>query len=122
MEKKAPKAECQLSFDRPPTYLALLNRIEQEPKTLKLEQVKNHIKAGKEYVLQDNWTRLVGDEGAVKLAVSVIARSISFAVLLIFSIAKYAVEICKLPVRCVFKLHNARWVASSHVATPDATK
>ena len=99
MEKKAPKAECQLSFDRPPSYLTLLNRIEQEPTTLKLKQVNYHIKAAKEYVLRDNWTRIVGDEGAIKLAVSVIARSISFAILLVSSIATYAIEVCKPPVQ-----------------------
>ena len=81
--EEGAKGRVSASFDRPPSYLALLKRIEQEPTTLKLEQVNHHIKVGKEYVLQDNWTRIVGDEGAIKLAVSVIARSISFAVLLI---------------------------------------
>ena len=94
MEKKAPKAERQLSFDRPPSYLALLNRIEQEPTALKLKQITYHIKAGKEYVLQNNWTRIVGDGGAIELTVSVIARSISFAI----PTATCAVGVCKLPV------------------------
>ncbi|DBA92162.1 TPA: hypothetical protein ACH3X1_015880 [Trebouxia sp. C0004] len=69
MEKKAPKAECQLSFDSPPSYLALLNCIEQEPTALKLQQVNYHIKAGKEYMLQDNWMHIVGDEGAINLTI-----------------------------------------------------
>ncbi|KAL3163153.1 hypothetical protein ABBQ32_009563 [Trebouxia sp. C0010 RCD-2024] len=69
MENKAPKEECQLSFDRPPSYLALLDSIEQEPTALKLEQVNFQIKAGKEFVRQDNWTRVVGDRGAIKLAI-----------------------------------------------------
>ncbi|KAA6426042.1 MAG: hypothetical protein FRX49_03894 [Trebouxia sp. A1-2] len=69
MENKAPNEDCQLSFDRPPSYLALLDSIEQEATSLKLEQVNFQIKAGKEYVRQDNWTRLVGDRGAIKLAI-----------------------------------------------------
>ncbi|KAL0047698.1 hypothetical protein WJX82_009730 [Trebouxia sp. C0006] len=69
MEHKASREECQLSFGRPPSYLALLDRIEQEPTALKLEQVKFHIKAGKESVHQDNWTHLVGDRRAIKLAI-----------------------------------------------------
>lgn len=79
MKKKAPKEESQLSFDRPPSYLALLDRVEQEPTALKLEQVNYHIKAGKEFVLQDNWMHLVGDRGAIKLLVSIIARSMAFS-------------------------------------------
>ena len=98
MEKKAPKEECQLSFDRPPSYLALLDRIEQEPTALKLEQVNFHIKAGKEFVLQDNWARLVGDRGAIQLAVSFMARTIAFSNLLTFSTATCAAGVCKLPV------------------------
>ena len=70
IEKKAPKEEYQLSFDKPPSYLALLDSIEQKPTALKLEQINFHIKAGKEDVLQDNWARLVGDRGAIKLEVS----------------------------------------------------
>ncbi|KAL3140352.1 hypothetical protein ABBQ38_004616 [Trebouxia sp. C0009 RCD-2024] len=69
MENKAPKEECQLSFDRPPLYLALLDRIEQEPTALKLEQVKFQIKAGKEFVHQDSWTRVVGDRHAIELVI-----------------------------------------------------
>lgn len=82
MENKAPKEECQLSFDRPPLYLALLDRIEQEPTALKLEQVKFQIKAGKEFVHQDSWTRVVGDRHAIELVVSVMLRSIAFSNLL----------------------------------------
>lgn len=69
MENKAPKEECQLSFDRLPSYLALLDGIEQEPTALKLEQVNFQIKAGKEFVRQDNWTRVVGERGAIKLVI-----------------------------------------------------
>ena len=79
MENKAPKEERQLSFDRPPSYLALLDSIEQKPTALKLEQVNFQIKAGKAFVRQDNWTRVVGDRGAIKLAVSVMGRSIAFS-------------------------------------------
>lgn len=98
MEKKSPKEEFQLSFDRPPAYLALLDRVEQEPTALKLAQVNFHIKAGKELVLQDNWARLVGGSGAIKLAVSFMARSIAFSNLFMFSTATWAAGACKLPV------------------------
>lgn len=101
MENKAPKEECQLSFDRLPSYLALLDGIEQEPTALKLEQVNFQIKAGKEFVRQDNWTHVVGDRGAIKLVVSVMVRSIAFPILLILlilSTARCAVAVCKLPV------------------------
>ena len=97
-EKKAQKEEFQISFDRPPSYLALLDSIEREPTALKLDQVNFHIKAGKEFVLQDNWARLVGDRGAIKLAVSFMARTIAFSNLLIFSTATCAAGVCKLPV------------------------
>ena len=92
MENKAPKEECQLSFDRPPSYLALLDSIEQEPTALKLEQVNFQIKAGKELVRADNWMRVVGDRGAIKLAVSVMVRSIAFSSLLVFSTATCAAD------------------------------
>ena len=95
MEKKSPKEEFQLSFDRP---LALLDRVEQEPTALKLAQVKLHIKAGKELVFEDNWACLVGSSGAIKLAVSFMARSIAFSNLFIFSTATCAAGACKLPV------------------------
>ena len=101
MENKAPKEEYQLSFDRPPSYLALLDSIEQEPTALKLEQVNFQIKVGKEFVRQDNWTRVVGNRGGIKLAVSVMVRSIAFSnllILLILSTARCAVAVCKLPV------------------------
>ena len=100
MEKKSPKEEIQLTFDWPPSYLALLDRIEQEPKptAFKLAQVNFRIKAGKELVLQDNWARLVGGRGAIKLAVSSMARSIAFSNLFMFSIATCAAGACKLPV------------------------
>ena len=74
MEKTAPKEECQLSFDRHPLYLALLDRIEQEPSAAKFEQVNYHIKAGKEVVLEDNWMRLVGNRQTIELVVSFTAR------------------------------------------------
>ena len=95
MEKKSPKEEFQLSFDRP---LALLDRVEQEPTALKLAHVKFHIKAGKELVFEDNWARLVGGSGAIKLAVSFMARSIAFFNLFMFSTATCAAGACKLPV------------------------
>ena len=86
----------QISFGRPPSYLALLGSIEQQPTALKLDQVNFHIKAGKQFVLQDNWARLVGDRGAIKLAVSFMARTIAFSNLLIFSTATCAAGVCKL--------------------------
>ncbi len=95
-EKNAQKEEFQISFDRPPSYLALLDSIEREPTALKLDQVNFHIKAGKEFVFQDNWARLVGDRGAIKLAVSFMARTIAFSNLLIFSTATCAAGVCKL--------------------------
>ena len=98
MEKASPKEEFPLSFDRPPSYLALLDSIEQAPTALELAQVNFHIKAGKELVLKDNWARLVGDRVAIKLAVSFTARSIAFSNPLIFSTATCAVGVCKLPV------------------------
>ena len=98
MEKKLPKEEFQLSFDGPPSHLALLDSIEQEPTALKLAQVNFHIKAGKELVLQDNWARLVGGTGAIKLAVGFMAGSIACFNLLIFPTATCAAEVCKLPV------------------------
>jgi len=98
MEKEAQKEELQISFDRPPSYSALLGSIEQQSTALKLDQVNFHIKAGKEFVLQDNWARLVGDRGAINLAVSSMARTIAFSNLLIFSTATCAAGVCKLPV------------------------
>ena len=94
MEKKAPKEECRLSFDTPPSYLALLDSIEQQPTALKLEDVKFYIMAGKESVRQDNWARVVGDTGAIKLEVSFVARLIPLTNLLMFATATCAVEVC----------------------------
>ncbi|KAL0040302.1 hypothetical protein WJX77_002769 [Trebouxia sp. C0004] len=69
-EKKAQEEEVQICFDRPPSYLALLDSIERGPTALKLDQVNFHIKAGKESksVLFSRTMRLVGDRGAIKLA------------------------------------------------------
>ncbi len=86
-EKKAQKEEFQISFDRAPPYLDLLNSIQQAPTALKLDQVNFRIKAGKEFVVQNNWARLVGDRGAIKLVVSSMARTIPVSNLLIFSTA-----------------------------------
>lgn len=71
MEKKASKEDFQLSFRRPPSYLALVDRIEQTPTTLNLDQTNYHIKAGKEVVSQFNWTDVLGHRNAITLAVSV---------------------------------------------------
>lgn len=65
---------------------------------MKLEQVNFLIKAGKEFVLQDDWARLVGDRGAIKLTVSFMARSTAFSNLLIVSTERCAAGVCKLPV------------------------
>ncbi len=97
-EEEEEEEEFQISFGRPPSYLALLGGIEQQPTALKLDQVNFHIKAGKEFVLQDNWARLVGDRGAINLAVSFMASTIAFSNLLIFSTATCAAGVCKLPV------------------------
>ncbi len=99
MEKEAQKKEFQISFDGPPSYLTLLGSIEQQPTALKLDQVNFHIKAGKEFVLQDNWARLVRDRGAINLAVRFMARTVAFSNLLIFSTATCAAGVCRLPVQ-----------------------
>ena len=86
-EKKAQQAEIQISFNRPPSYLALLDCIEREPTALKLDQVNFHVKLGKQFVLQHNWADLVGNRAAIKLAVSfmVIASFFFFFFLLLYS-------------------------------------
>ena len=74
MDAKAVKVECQLSFDGRPTFITLLDRIEQEPTAVKLEEVEYIVKAGKETVLEDSWLRLIGARDAIKLAVSSVPR------------------------------------------------
>lgn len=70
MDTKARKEECQLSFDGRPSFITLLDRIEQEPTTVNLEEVNYIVKAGKETVLENSWLRLISARDAIKLSVS----------------------------------------------------
>ena len=70
MDAKAVEEECQLSFDGRPSFITLLDRIEQEPTAVKLVEVNYIVKAGKETVLEDSWLRLMGARDAIKLAIS----------------------------------------------------
>ena len=70
MDTKAVKDECQLSFDGRPSFITLLDCIEQEPTAVKLGEVNYIVKAGKETVLENTWLRLIGARNAIKLAVS----------------------------------------------------
>ena len=70
MDTKAVDEECQLSFDGRPSFITLLDRIEQEPTAVKLGKVNYIVKAGKETVLENTWLRLIGARDAFKLAVS----------------------------------------------------
>lgn len=74
MDTKARKEECQLSFDGRPSFITLLDRIEQEPTAVNLEEVNYIVKAGKETVLENSWLRLIGARDAIKLAVSSVPR------------------------------------------------
>ena len=74
MDTKARKEECQLSFDGRPSFITLLDRIEQEPTAVNLEEVDYIVEAGKETVLENSWLRLIGARDAIKLAVSSVPR------------------------------------------------
>ena len=41
MNMEAVKEECQLLFDGQPSFITLLDRIEQEPKAVRLEEVNS---------------------------------------------------------------------------------
>ena len=102
MEKKAPKEEFKLTFNRFKlkfhSYLTLLDRIEQQPTALKPEQVDFFTKVDQELVLQNNWTRLVGDRGAIELVVSFMARTVPFPGYSFAPLEPCAAGVCKLPV------------------------
>lgn len=84
MDTKAVKEECQLSFDGRPSFITLLDRIEQEPTKVKLGEVNYIVKAGKETVLESTWLRLIGARDAIKLAVSsVISMTLIFHAFLV---------------------------------------
>ena len=84
MNAKAKKEECQLSFDGRPSFITLLDRIEQEPTKVNLGEVNYIVKAGKETVLQNTWLRLIGARDAIKLAVSsVVSMTLIFHAFLV---------------------------------------